>query len=244
MYSSTFFGKKALVTGGSTGIGLEIGLTLKKFGCDVIVTSASGKIGNEEIAKELECLKLDFMDRESISHALDSLDDKGPFNILINNAGVYMPEDILEINDEVWEKTFKINVYGPMIMTRHIAKGMIKLGSGKILNISSIAGVKVKNNSAAYASSKQALIGLTRAAAVDLAKYKILVNAICPGPTKTSMVDRLLNKEAQEKLQQIIPLRRLAKPNEVANLVIFLCSDSNSYITGQDWSIDGGRTVV
>jgi len=244
MYSSTFFGKKALVTGGAKGIGLEIALALKKSGCDVIVTSTAGKIDDEEITRQLECIKLDFFDKESVKDALNRLEDKGPFNILINNAGIYMPENILDINDEIWKKTFEVNVYGPMMMIRHIAKGMIKLGGGKIINISSIAGIVTKKNSGAYASSKQALLGLTRAAAVDLAEYKILVNAICPGPTKTSMVDRLLTGEAQEKLLQTIPLSRLAEPHEVANIVIFLCSDSNSYVTGQYWCIDGGRTIV
>jgi NAD(P)-dependent dehydrogenase (short-subunit alcohol dehydrogenase family) len=115
--------------------------------------------------------------------------------------------------------------------------------SGKIVNISSIAGLVSKPGSGAYSTSKSGLIGLTRASALDLAPYNILVNALCPGPTKTDMLEEILSKEQRKSIKECIPLKRFATVEEIANFAVLLCSDLNTYITGQTIVVDGGSTT-
>jgi 3-oxoacyl-[acyl-carrier protein] reductase len=151
-----------------------------------------------------------------------------------------VPQLIYDINNEDWDKVFKVNLYGSMQMMRATTNKMKISAKGKILNISSIAGIISKLGQSAYSASKAALIGLTRSSALDMAPYNILINALCPGPTSTDMVENLLTEDQKKAFIADIPLGRFAHPQEIANFAIFLCSDLNTYITGQTIIVDGG----
>ena len=129
-----------------------------------------------------------------------------------------------------------------MLLTKFISKKMIKKRNGKILNISSIFGVVGKSKRSSYSSSKWGLIGLTKSTALDLAKYNILVNSISPGVIQSDLTTKILGKKGIQEIQKLIPMQRLSKMNEIVNLIAFVVSDYNTYITGQNITIDGGYT--
>ena len=169
------------------------------------------------------------------------LNNTKKIDILINNAGINIIESIDELNEENWQKILDVNLTGPMILTREISKKMKKNNKGgKILNISSIFGCVSKAKRNSYSSSKFGLIGLTRSSSLDLASHNILVNAVCPGFTSTEMMISILSKEEIKKLLKQIPMGRFAEAEEIAKVAVFLCSDLNSYITGQTLVVDGG----
>jgi NAD(P)-dependent dehydrogenase (short-subunit alcohol dehydrogenase family) len=130
------------------------------------------------------------------------------------------------------------------MLLKEVSKKMRVQGHGKMVNISSIAGIVAKNKASAYSSSKAGLAGLTRAIAVDMAQFGVLVNSVSPGPTETDMVEKLLSVEEKETICNNIPLRRLAHTTEIANVVLFLSSNLNTYITGQNIVVDGGFTIT
>ncbi len=235
-----FNGKTALVTGGTRGIGKSIVILLIDAGCDVIYTGTQKK--PDESIDKASYKQLDLSDKKSIYQFIKNvLDDTKKIDVLINNAGINIIEPIDELKEENWQKILDVNLTGPMLLTREASKKMKKNNKGgKILNISSIFGCVSKAKRNSYSASKTALIGLTRASALDLAPYNILVNALCPGFTSTELTQSILSKEEIRKISKQIPLGRFAKAEEIAKTAIFLCSDLNSYITGQTLIVDGG----
>lgn len=239
-----FEGKKALVTGSSRGIGRSIARTLLERGATVFITSTS-KTSPAWAAsyKHVRHFQLNLTCRLSVDNFISNLSNIDPLDILINNAGVHEPEHLLRLTDRVWRKIFLTNLDGPMQLMRAVGDRMKNRSGGHIVNVASIAGTVCKPNAAAYSASKLALIGLTRAAAIDLAPHGILVNSVSPGTTHTNMVDKLLNQEQINSLVTRIPLGRLANPDEIANAILFLVSNLNTYITGQNLIIDGGTSI-
>lgn len=241
--SKLFFKKKtAIVTGSTRGIGRSIADLLVSQGCDVIYTGTSSNInlnGSHHIY-----LQLDLTNDYSIKCFLLEIDKIEKIDILINNAGINYIEPIDQINEEHWKKIIEINLTGAMLLTREISKKMKETRiRGKILNISSIFGVVSKAKRAAYSASKSGLIGLTRATALDLAPYNILVNALCPGFTITELTTAILSKNEIKELTSEIPLGRFAQVDEIAKAAVFLCSDMNTFMTGQELIIDGGFII-
>jgi len=161
---------------------------------------------------------------------------------LINNAGVNKIESISHLSSKDWDWINTVNLKGPFLLTKAVTKTMKKKNSGKIINIASIFGVVSKEKRAAYSSTKWGLIGFTKAVALDMACFNIQVNALSPGFVDTELTQKILGKDGIESLIERIPLGRLAKPEEIANVVLFLCSENNSYITGQNIIVDGGFT--
>lgn len=241
MMNYDFTGKTALVTGASRGIGRAIAEGLLNLGAKVTITSTNNDCHWSNDYDSCQHRVLDFMDLNSVAACLGNCPD---IDILINNAGVNMPEPIFELNDESWNNVLMVNLSGPMKMMRTLSKRMMIQQYGRVVNISSIAAMVSKPGSNAYSSSKAGLLGLTRATALDLAPYGVLVNAVCPGPTQTDMVNNLLSEGQRSEIIQNIPLKRLAKVDEIAAIVIFLCSDMNTYITGQAIVVDGGATII
>lgn len=238
-----FSGKTAIVTGGTRGIGREMVRQLASRGCRVIYTGTKKPAG--PAPKNTSFQILDLADETSISRFLQDIITPLPsLDILINNAGINTLEPVDAVTDEIWEKILAVNLSGPMRMTRAAAKKMKEAKKGgKILNISSIFGVVSKERRDSYSASKTGLVGLTRASALDLASDNILVNAICPGFTMTELTQSVLSKKDMDALRAEVPLRRFAEVDEIASAALFLCSDQNTYITGQTLVVDGGFTI-
>ncbi|MBU0686386.1 MAG: SDR family oxidoreductase [Candidatus Margulisbacteria bacterium] len=241
----SFEGKTALVTGGTRGIGRSIVDLLSDYGCRVIYTGTNkSRTIKNTMRDQRTYLQLDFSDDESINKFLMRLNKIPQIDILINNAGINIIESIDELNKNDWEKVLKVNLTGPMLLMKQVSKIMEKNNrGGKILNVSSIFGVISKAKRNAYSASKSGLIGLTRAAALDLAPYNILVNALCPGFTLTDLTASILTKKEIKSLSADVPLGRFAEESEIAKVALFLCSALNTYITGQTIVADGGVTI-
>lgn len=238
-----FKNKTAIITGGTRGIGKSISELLWKMGCNVIITG-TGR-GEQITSRKIRFryLKLDFLVPDSIHNFVKSIKKLPKIDILINNAGINVIESIDKIDKKNWDQLLQVNLTGPMILMKSVANIMKKANYGRILNISSIFGLVSREKRDAYSASKSGLLGLTRASALDLAKYNILVNALCPGFTATDLTISILSKKEISLLSRSIPLGRLADTNEIANVALFLCSDLNTYITGQTIVVDGGFTI-
>ena len=238
------FKKKIIIISGGTGnLGKALIKFFSKYGCQIIATTTNKKIvKNNNVKRKLLFKYLDFTDKKSIINFENFLDNIPRVDILINNAGINKIDNIYNIKTEDWNKIQEINLTGPMLLTKFISKKMIKKRNGKILNISSIFGVVGKSKRSSYSSSKWGLIGLTKSTALDLAKYNILVNSISPGVIQSDLTTKILGKKGIQEIQKLIPMQRLSKMNEIVNLIAFVVSDYNTYITGQNITIDGGYT--
>jgi 3-oxoacyl-[acyl-carrier protein] reductase len=215
--------KTVLLTGASRGMGEAIYKQLKK---DYAIIAP---------ARE----DLDLSDNRSIA-AYVKKNKNLKIDILINNAGINFPQWIEEMEDENIEKTIQINLVAPIKLVRAFVGNMKKNKWGRIVNISSAFGIVARGKQVLYASTKHGINGMTKALALELAKDNILVNSVCPGFTKTDLVVKTNTPEKIALLEKDIPLGRLAEPSEIANLVEFLISDKNTYMTGSTVVIDGG----
>ncbi|MDD2752082.1 MAG: SDR family NAD(P)-dependent oxidoreductase [Candidatus Omnitrophica bacterium] len=215
--------KNALVTGASRGIGLAVCNCLKKQGIRVFAPARQ---------------ELDLSSEESIGDYFASL--KYPVDILVNNAGVNLLASFKGLTEENITATLKVNLLAPLRLALKLAPQMVKLGYGRIVNVSSIWGMVTKPGRISYTISKSGLAGLTKSLAVELAPHNILVNAVAPGYVNTELTRKNNTLKELEKIKKSIPLQRLAEPGEIAELISFLCSDKNTYVTGQTIAIDGG----
>lgn len=238
-----FIGKTAIVTGGTRGIGKAIAELIQQLGGHVIVTGTSEKSRDSFDRKRCTYIQLDLSNQESIGAFLEKVKKIKNIDVLVNNAGINKIEPIDEIDVESWNKIIKVNLTGPMLVTRTVAALMKKRKTGRILNISSIWAVIGKEKRNSYSASKTGLLGLTRTTALDLAPYNILVNALCPGFTLTELTKSILSSSEIKRLSKEVPLGRFAKSEEIARIAVFLCSDKNTYITGQTITADGGFTI-
>lgn len=239
-----FSGKTAVVTGGTRGIGKHIVDLLVDLKCRVFYTGRARCKGKTARDSSKFYLQLDFTDKKSIFCFLGKIRKIPKIDILVNNAGINMIEPIDKINFSHWQKILEVNLTGAMQLMQEISNSMLKKRiPGRILNISSIFGVISKPKRDSYSASKSGLIGLTKAAALDLAPYGILVNALCPGFTLTDLTQSILSKDDIRSLCMEIPLGRFADQQEIAKIAVFLCSEMNTYMTGQALVVDGGFTI-
>ena len=216
-------GRVALITGASKGIGEEIAELFKFSGAKVLTPSHS---------------ELDLASNSSVESYASSL--TGEIDILVNNAGINLLAGLDELDQEVLKKTLQINLVAPLILTKLLAERMKSNRYGRIVNISSIWSVVAKEGRLAYTASKSALNGATRTLAVELGEHGILVNTIAPGYVNTELTSQNNSSEQLRLIRNNIPLKRLAEPNEIAQIAAFLCSEKNSYMTGQVLVADGG----
>jgi len=232
----------AIVTGGTRGIGKAIADQLSQLDCHVIYTGTKPQRFSSKARQEY--WSLDLSDDQSTDVFCRKLHQLPGVDILVNNAGINIIEPVDEISVDHWDKIIKINLTAPMRLMKEAAKIMKRdRKGGRILNISSIFGLVSKEKRCAYSASKAGLIGLTRAAALDLAANNILVNALCPGFILTDLTKGILTQKEIKQLSKEIPLGRLAQATEVSQAAIFLCSELNTYITGQAVVVDGGATI-
>lgn len=217
--------KTILLTGASRGIGEAI----------------YSKLENNYIIIAPTREELELLDNKSIEAFIDK-NKKKEIDIIINNAGINFPQWIEEITDENMENTIQINLIAPIRLIRGFVGNMKKNKWGRIINISSAFGIVARGKQVLYSSTKHGINGVTKALALELAEYNILVNSVCPGFTKTDLIVKKNSPKKIAILEKDIPLGRLAEPSEIANLVEFLVSDRNTYMTGSCIIIDGGFT--
>lgn len=223
-----FSNKKILISGGTRGIGESTAKLFTELGGEVLaIGSKDCNFLKDDIKKFLE-------------------DDKSfnDIDILINNAGINKINYFGDIDDSDFDDIMKVNVKAPYIISKHVIKNMIKNNWGRIINISSVWGTKSAEQRTSYTTSKFAIKGMTKTMAIEFASNNVLVNSVSPGFTKTELTFKTLSEEQLGDLVKKVPMRRMASSCEIANVVAFLCSDYNTYITGQDIVVDGGFLIT
>jgi 3-oxoacyl-[acyl-carrier protein] reductase len=239
-------GRIAVVTGGTRGIGLAIARALAEDGASVVV-SGRDAARLESAVTELEGLgaaavgvTADQSKREDCDRLVDAAKERfGRIDVLVNNAGITRDQLLVRMKDDEWDQVMDTNLRGVFLMTRAVAKSMMRQKSGRIVNITSTAGAMGNPGQVNYSAAKAGVIGLTKAAARELAHWSILVNAVAPGLIETDMTAGIPG-EAREALLQQVPLRRIGAPREVAEVVRFLAGDGAAYVTGQTIHVNGG----
>ena len=247
-----FSDKVAVVTGGGKGIGKAIAVRLAQEGAKVVVvdkdqdTLASTvedikKEGGQAIAVAADVTLSEEVDRM----AQTTIQQFGKIDILINNVGLFTYEPFLDTSEETWDRLHSINLKSTLLCCQAALKNMTKNGYGKIVNVSSDAARMGVAAQASYSAAKAGVTGLTRALAMEMARYKINVNCVCPGPVETDLMAEVGGTipEIRQKLEKAVPFRRFAQPEEIAAPVCFLASDDAGYITGQALGVNGGQTM-
>lgn len=241
--------KNVFITGGSRGIGKAIAKKFAQNGYDVIVNYVSENINLEELEKESKngqeeirtlFVKGDVTDVASCTEMVEQITKEfGKLDVVINNAGITKDGLLMRMKEEDFDKVLDINLKGTFHICKQVVPIMMKQKHGKIVNISSVVGIAGNAGQSNYAASKAGIIGFTKSLAKELASRNILANCVAPGFIRTDMTD-VLADSVKENILSSIPLKRMGTAEEVANLVYFLASDENSYITGQVIPIDGG----
>jgi len=239
-------GKVALVTGAAQGIGKAIALLLAKNGADVVVSDINLEKA-QETANEIQGMgrrsfagKVNVVDLKDVERMVEAIVEQfGRIDILVNNAGITRDRLILRMTEEDWDAVLDVNLKGTFNCTKAAIRYMSKQKSGKIVSIASVSGEMGNPGQANYSASKAGVIGFTKTIAREFAGRGINVNAIAPGYIQTPMTDAVPEK-AKEELRRMIPMERLGQPEDVAQAVLFLVSESSSYITGQVLNVNGG----
>ena len=243
-------GKVALVTGAGSGIGRASAIAFARDGAKVIVSDVDVEGGEETTrliksdAGQAAFLKCDV----SKAHEVETLVRKavesfGRLDCAHNNAGIAgSPAPCADCTEETWDRTLDINLKGVWLCMKYEIRQMVKQGGGAVVNTASTAGLVGAKGSPAYAAASHGVVGLTKSAALEYAEAGVRVNAVCPGVTRTPMIERWTRSKPQVEAQMVarVPLRRMATPEEVAETVVWLCSDGASFITGHALAVDGG----
>ena len=239
--------KNAIVTGGSRGIGKAIAVELAKNGASVALIYAGNSEAAEKTAEEIKSFGVDCFvfqcnvgSFEDTKKTIDDILSRfSKIDILVNNAGITKDSLMLSMKEKDFSDVIDINLKGAFNMIRHLYSHFMKQRSGRIINIASVAGIMGNAGQTNYASAKAGLIGLTKSVAKELALRNVTCNAIAPGFIETDMTAKLSGKITEAAIQ-LIPLKRMGQPEEIAKLAVFLASDNASYITGEVIKIDGG----
>lgn len=242
----------ALVTGASRGIGRATAVALAKDGCDVVINYAGNEKAADETAKacqatnpDIETLTVqaDVSDDAAVANMVGQIKKQfGRIDILVNNAGITRDNLIALTKPEDFDAVIATNLRGTFLCMKHVSRLMMKQRSGRIINISSVVGLRGNAGQVTYAASKAGIVGMTKSIAKELASRNVTANAIAPGFVETDMTDAMTDK-AKKAAASEIPLGRLGKPEDIANAVCFLASDAADYITGQVLAVDGGMAM-
>lgn len=242
--------KVALVTGASRGIGRAVAIRLAQAGADVVVNYAGSEAAAQETVDAIVALgrkaikiQANVADAEQVAAMVDEAHKEfGHIDILVNNAGITKDGLLMRMKDEDWDAVLDINLKGTYLVTKAVSKIMMKQRSGSIINMTSVVGVMGNAGQTNYAASKAGVIGFTKSCAKEMASRGIRVNAIAPGFIHTEMTEVLSDKVKEAMVGQI-PLGRMAEPQEVANVAVFLAAPFSNYITGQVINVDGGMVM-
>ena len=245
-----FEGKTALVTGAASGIGRTTAQAFAAEGARVVVADVNAQGGNETVeliqqtGGQATFFQTDVSNADQVTQLIrNTIAQYDVLDIAINNAGIggaFAP--ITHYKDAEWDKIIAINQAGVFYCMREQLKHMQERRSGVIINVSSIAGLKGFANASAYAASKHAVLGLTKSAALEAARYEVRVNAVCPVFTRSPLFDQMFNIDPsyEEKLKRGIPLRRYGQPEDIANAILWLSADGSDFVTGLCLPVDGG----
>ena len=242
--------RAAVVTGGSRGIGRAVCVALAKQGCNVVVNYCHGEAAAAETAalcKELGVEAVTVQADVSTAEGCKKLFEEavkafGRVDILVNNAGVTRDNLILRLSEENFDTVLNANLKGAFLCCKEAARRMVRQRYGRIVNLSSVVGLRGNAGQANYSASKAGLIGLTKSLSKELAARKVTVNAVAPGFIDTDMT-AVLPEAAKEALLKTIPMARLGQPEDVARAVAFFAADETAYVTGQVLCVDGGMAV-
>jgi NAD(P)-dependent dehydrogenase (short-subunit alcohol dehydrogenase family) len=249
-FSIDLSGRVALVTGASSGLGRHFARVLARAGASVVVAARRADALREvsdEIAREggqARSVELDVKNAGSVTRAIAQAAAEQGLDILINNAGVTVTKSVLDVSEDEWDHVVDTNLKGNFLVAQAAARVMKAQGrGGAIVNVASILGLRVAGYVPSYVASKAGVVQLTKAMALELARYDIRVNALCPGYMETDLNQDFFKSEAGHALVRRIPQRRLGRPEELDGALLLLCSDAASYITGSTLVVDGGHLV-
>ncbi len=254
--SKQFEGKVVVVTGAASGIGRAVALAFGKQGVKVIASDVATKEGEETVrllkdaGGEAMFVPCDVSQSKEVERLISTaVTTYGRLDYAVNNAGIEgMQATVVDYPEEMWQKVINVNLTGPWLCMKYEIPQMLKQGGGAIVNIASILGVVGIATTGAYTATKHGLIGLTQVAALEYAAQGIRVNAVCPGFIETPMIMQRgiaasVHPESYQQLATLHPIKRLGKPEEIAEAVVWLCSDASSFVTGISLLVDGGYTA-
>ena len=244
------YGKVVVVTGAGRGMGQATAERLAAEGARVAVTDVDkdAALATAAALDGAAGFRLDITDAAEVTTRIDEITAAlGPIDALVNNAGWDRLAPFLETDEDLWERIIDINLRGPIRITKAVLPQMVERRSGRIVNISSDAGRVGSTGEAVYSACKAGIIGFGKTVAREMARYGITVNAICPGPTATPLLESMVgegNDKLIDSLKRGIPMRRLGLPEDIAGAVAFVVSDDAGFITGQTLSVSGGLTMA
>jgi len=244
-------GQVGIVTGSGQGIGRAIAVRLAQEGADIGIVEVNAETATET-ARQIEALGrravvsvADVSEPDQVSDAVAAVVGAfGRLDILVNNAGIEKMQPFLEITSSDWERQVDVNLSGTFYCTQAAGREMVKRGYGRIVNLSSVAGLMGPLDLVPYSTVKAGIVGFTRAAAVDLADYGITVNAIAPGPIQTDLLARVWTADALRERAQHAPIARLGTVEEIAHAALFFASPDSGFISGTTLAIDGGAVAA
>lgn len=245
-----FEGKTAIVTGGSRGIGRAICLELAAGGANVVLCYAGNEAAARETVRDIEALgakalavRCDVSDAAQVDALVKAaVEAFGRIDILVNNAGITRDNLLMRMSEADFDAVIDANLKGTFLCMKAVSKLMLKQRYGRIVNLSSVVGLRGNAGQANYAASKAGVVGMTKSLAKELASRGVTVNAVAPGFIETDMT-AALSESARAAAQESIPMNRLGAPEDVAKAVAFLASDAAAYITGQVLAVDGGMAM-